>query len=475
MPRPALPDLGLVRRVARSLGWRGVALAFVFACGLAGFLAGVDVSDRAGLPAAPLAVKIYYAFGLFVLGGMDLGLPVSGPLWAQGLLWFAYFAAPAITASAVADGLAHILRPDVWRRRRLRGHVVVGGCGRLTMLYLKRLRAVDPHRPVVVVERTADHPNAALVRDLYKADVVTGNVASGTVLDSIGIERADRVLFLTDDDFANLDGATRVLGLQPQLAGRIVVHVANLHFARVIAHTRVAKACEVFNIHVIAAQHLVEHRLLEHFRETAHQDVIVFAGFGRFGQTMLDVLQRRAQGKFDTVVLVDMAADARALDFEEQVGFGDWYERHVVEGDLHDRRLWRRLEPVFNRPGHTPVFVIGSGDDGTNLHTALWLARRYPAALTVSRNFRQSAFAEELSQHGGFYAFSVAELLGQSLPEAWFKSRRGRAASAGLGPAPGAAVSLGLTEDLAPATPAEASEEVPGTPAPGAPARREEM
>ena len=424
MPRLTLADLSFVRRFAALVGWRGLAGAVVFACGLAAFVMGVEVSDRVGVGTAMVAVKIYYTIGLFVLGGMDLGMPSGGPLAAQVLLWIAYFAAPALTASAVVDGLFHILRPDAWKLRRLRGHVVVGGCGRLAMLYLKRLREVDRFRPVVVVERQADHPHAGLARDLYRAQVLTGSIASETVLRGLNLEHASRVVLLTGDDFVNLDSASRILEIAPAVGGRTVVHVGNLHFMRVMANTRVAKVCDVFNIHHIAARHLVETQLLGHFRQTSALDVVVFAGFGRFGQTVLDVLQREAERRFDTVVVVDNEAEARGLDFQEQVGFLDWYERHLVDGDLRDRRLWRRIEPVFTRRGREAVFVVGSGDDGTNIHTALWLGQRFPKARIIARSFRRSFFAEEVSRQGGFHAFSVADLVARAMPRRWLLPAR---------------------------------------------------
>jgi Trk K+ transport system NAD-binding subunit len=391
----------------------------VFICGLASFLMGVDVSDRPGVPNAAFLTQAYYTVGLFVLGGLDLGVPLGGPTYARALLWFAYFAAPAITASAVIEGVLRAIRPRHWALRRMSGHIVIAGCGKVTMQYLARLRANHPTKPVVVVETQANRPNLDEVRDVYDAFIVTGDINSDLLLSSLRLDHADRVLLLTGDDFANLDSAARILQIAPNLGQRIVVHVADLHFMRLVHHTHVADEVTIFNTHQIAAQHLVTSQLVAHFHHTEPLDTIVIAGFGRFGQTVLDQLQRLADGKFDRVALIDIDCTKRSQIFEEQVGFSGDYEHDTIDGDLRDPELWRRLESTYRFSDSEPAFVIGSGEDGINLHTALWLKSKYPRAFVVARSFRTSPFALDVSRKGGFRMFSVADLVSQSIPDSW--------------------------------------------------------
>jgi voltage-gated potassium channel Kch len=415
-----IPELQVARiqRTWRFLRWRAALLIAVFVVGLTAFAAGVDVSDREGVAGSPLVTQAYYALGLFVLGGLDLGVPVGGPDWARLALWGAYFAAPAITASAVVEGILRAIGPRSWAIRRLRNHVVIAGAGRLSLQYLARLRALEPRRPVVMVEARVDQSRMNEARDLYGAIILGGDVNSDALLSALRLEYARRVVLLTGNDFVNLDTAAKILAAAPSLRGRIVAHVADLHFLRVVATTEVAKAVQIFNTHQIAAEYLVRSRLLAQFQRTEPLDTVVIAGFGRFGQTVLDELQHRAVGKFDRVILVDLDCRRKARLFDEEVGFAEGYRREAVDGDLRDPELWRRSEASF---GAEPVIVVGSGDDGTNLHAALWLKARYPKAYVVARSFRRSAFAVELSQAAGFDVFSVAELVEESFPEIWFE------------------------------------------------------
>src|SRR4051812_19144077 len=94
----------------KSLGLmvRGGLAAIVYLLAVFAFRAGVEVSARQGVPDMGLFAQLYYAGGLFILGGMDLGTPSGGPHVARVLLWTTYFAAPLITTSTVLEGLRFI-------------------------------------------------------------------------------------------------------------------------------------------------------------------------------------------------------------------------------------------------------------------------------------------------------------------------------------------------------------------------------
>jgi voltage-gated potassium channel Kch len=405
----------------RGILWRSLILIAILACGLGAMFMGVGFSERPNAFDAGVLTKIYYMLGLFVLGGLDLGTPTGGSGLARGMMWFTYFAAPALTTASLIEGVLRAVAPTRWRLRRLRGHIIVAGCGRMGRLYLKRLRESRTHKPVVMVDLRPDHPSVSEIRDVYRAYFVAGDIRDEGLLDALRLGHAERVFLFAGDDFVNLDAAARILAKAPSLAERTVVHVANLHFLRMIAETRVARECKIVNKYHIAASQLVRTALLDHFRQTQPRDIVVLAGFGRFGQTVLDELQRAARDKFDRVVVIDSRAEEAAAVFAQQIGFADFFELQIVEGDLRDPRLWQRVEGIRESE---PVFIIGSGDDGTNLSTALWVKSAFPNAHVMARNFSLSSFAEEVSREGNIATFGVADLVGHSMPDEWFGRRR---------------------------------------------------
>jgi len=407
------------RELWRPIIWRVLAFAIVYAVAVTSFTIGVGVSQR-DLATAGMAEKAYYALGLFVLGGLDIGTPEGGPDAARALLWIAFFIAPIITVSALLETAIRLIGPLALRVRLLSGHVVLGGAGRLTLLYVRKLRERDPRRKVVVVEQNPAHPFLTELRDEHRALVVTGDIASDTVLRRLRMDRAHRVLLLTGDDYANLDAAAKILRLAHGLAGRIVVHVSDVGFMRQTAGSSVARDCEVFNGHEFAAVHLVEEHMVKSFRDTPHQDLVVLAGFGRFGQTVLDQLQKHSLGSFAKVVIIDDTAGKNARAFEEGPGFAGDYEHIVIDGNLRDPEIWKRIGGVVHAHGHDPVVVMGSGDDGTNLHGALRIREQHPGAYVIVRSFRSSPFTEEVAREAGAHAFDLGGLIGSGMPERWF-------------------------------------------------------
>jgi len=407
----------------RWIRWRSLLLIATVALGLLGFIAGVGTSERPEIVHAGPLAKLYYTFGLFLFGGMDLGTPQGGPPFARVALWMAYFAAPAITASAVIEAVVRVLGAESWLLRRLKGHIVVAGCGRLTQLYLARLREAEPELTVVVVGSVEESHTFEELREVYRAQVVEGDITSDGVLRRLRLEHAARVLLLTEDDFINLDASARILHLAPNLANHVIAHVGDLRFMRSMSATSLARRCQVFNSHQIGACHLVDVHLLEYFESTEPRDMVVLAGFGRFGQSVLDALQRSADGAFDHIVLVDLECTQRAAIFAEQVGFSPNYHREVVDGDLRDPEVWARVEARLDISHVAPVFIVGTGDDRTDLRMAMRLASRYPHALVIARSDRQWSFAEDLAHESLIHVFSVARLVAESMPAQWFGPR----------------------------------------------------
>lgn len=406
------------RAFLRPVAWRALAFVGVTLAGVVALSLGVEVSER-DLAEEGIAGRIYYVLGLFVLGGLDLGTPVGGPAAGRALLWAAYFGAPLITASALVEAALRLVDPLGLRLKALDDHVVLGGAGRLTMVYMQRLRERDPRRTVVVVERDANHPSIPKLRDGYQATIIVGDITHDEVLEGLRLARAYRVLLLTGEDFANLDAAAKVLELAPGLAGRLVVHVSKLGFMRETVGSRVARDAEIFNGHEFAATKLVENHLLGRFRDTPEPDLVVLIGFGRFGQTVLRQLQEQALRSFDEVVIVDARASRMARIFGEVPGFDDSYRHTVLDGDILDPEIWSGIAARIETSRSAPVFIVGSGNDGTNVQAALAARRRYPDAYVILRSFNLSPFTREIARDAGVEDFHLGGLIARGMPERW--------------------------------------------------------
>lgn len=415
-PAPFSPSR---RFLSLSVLARAVTFLAVYGAAVYGFSAGVGATER-DLLTLGLAEHAYYALGLFVLGGMDIGTPVGGPPLARALLWGAYFAAPLTTAFAIVETAVRLVRPIGLRFRPFSDHIVIAGGGRLALQYVRRLRDRDRRRTIVVVEKEAQGAHLAELRRGHRAVIVRGDISSDRVLDELRLQHAHRVLLLTNDDFVNLDAGAKIARMAPSLSGRIVAHVSDLRFMQETAGSSVSRDCEIFNGHEFAARTLVDGQLVARFQKTEGRDPIVLAGFGRFGRTVLDQLQKLAPASFGPVIIIDQEGTRNARVFEQDPGFLESLERHVIDGDVLDPDVWLRVKEITGGPGVPPVFILGSGNDGINLQAALSVRREYPDAYIVVRGFRASPFREDVAQEARLHAVDLGRLVRDGMPDRWF-------------------------------------------------------
>jgi hypothetical protein len=393
-----------------------VPVVLVFVAALVAFGAGVDVSERPGLPGARLPARLYYAISLFVLGGVDIGTPVGGPNWARSLLWSAYFLAPAVTTSALVEGALRLLRPQTLQRLQLHDHIVLVGLGRTGLLYLERLREREPGRRVVILDLDPSQPAVQEAADRFGAIVLPGDITHRPSRAALRLHRAAGLVLLTGDDLANLAAAWDIAREHPDLP--VAAHVADLSLKRsVVRMQEETRSVHVFNSHRIAARVLWERHLEPHFADTAARDVVVLAGFGRFGQTILEYLCRHAVGELQHVVVLDREGPALVRQYEGQVGVAEGFRLDVLAGNLEDPGVWSRVAGYLDPAAEAPVFVLGVDGDRHNLAGALAVRSLYPAARLFVRCFHDSAFTASLADVHGFDVLGMERMLRDALGE----------------------------------------------------------
>ena len=411
-----------------------VALAFGLA--LLAFAGGAGFTERAlpsGESAAGLGARRYFAAGLFVLGGLDLGLP-TGPQPARGLLWVATFLAPAITGGALVEGGLRLLRPDLWVRFRLRHHFVLIGAGRLGHLFLEALlsRPGRARSPVVVVDAEGDEDLARELRRRFGAHLIRADIRKPQTQHLLALGRARGGVVLTSDDRVNLEAAAATQDAHPALP--VLAHVADLELRRALDALR--GAAHTFNAHRLAAQRVFERALRPHLAATAAKDVLVLVGFGRFGQTVFEELLANAglSEEIREVFLVDRKASDNARFFAPHAPVPCPLPYRCIDGDVADPATWEELKcqilagvPTGEEPV-PPFFVLGTDDDTLNLRVALALRRRLGRGpRIVVRVFHASSFTDAMASRFGLDVLAVEGLMRdaiQAQEAEWFPEPR---------------------------------------------------
>lgn len=188
---------------------------------------------------------------------------------------------------------------------------------------------------------------------------------------------------------------------------------------RAMEESRVAILCHSFNSYHLAAAGLVKRHLLEHFHKTEPLDTVVIAGFGRFGQTILEELHKHAPNEMQSVAIIDVDAKRRVMVTDEQLPFEGQYEREVFEGDISHPKVWKQLKANIDLTCNAPVIILGTGAEEENLRTAIWLRSKYPDAMIVARTNQESRFAREVGREHGITSFSMTELIESNIPDNW--------------------------------------------------------
>ena len=404
-----------------KLNWRWWAAAALFAFGFIGLNAGVSLSERTDVVASGILTKAYYALGFFVVGGLDVGTPVGGPLWARSILWLAYFGAPLLTASAVIDAVIQVITPDRWHLRRIQDHVIVFGSGPLTLSYLSQLQRHSPALKIVVVDIAFDPVREQELINKFGVTTLIGDLTHDYLLHQLRLKNARQVLLFGDNDFQGFEAATRILQIAPRLQQKLILHCHNLRFMRSIANTALASQCEIFNKYNLAATGFVQDNLLDHFHLTTDKDVVILAGFGRFGQSVLEELQTIAASEIAHVAVIDIDADRRVLVAAEQDRLGNDYQRTVLQGDVAHPTVWEQLTQIVDLKISQPTVILGTGKEQENLRTALWIKQRFPNARVFARTNDISKFALEVGSEHGIKSISITQLMEDHFPNRWLK------------------------------------------------------
>lgn len=407
----------------RKLPLRASGAIIIFALAFLGFEFGVQLTGEAPGAQRTWLVNAYYALSLFVIGGIDIGTPETGPRLALYLLWFAYFAAPLLAISTLLEAFLRVFSNSRWRLRRLKNHIVITGQGELVIAYLKMLRRSNQHSPIIVVSREGfDGTAADQIHQSFDALTMQGDLANDFTCEQLRLKRARQVLLLEDESLRNYEVVKLLLDRYPQLEGKIIMRSERLRFMRAMASTVAARAITVFNPYQVAAEELVQSIIRPRLEKAEDPVGVVIAGFGRFGQSILEGLQALPSSGISTIALIESDAERRVMVTREQVAISNAFELKVLQGDVSHPGVWQQLGASWDIAMRDTIYVLCTNREEDNLRTALWLRSHSQNSLVLARLGKVSAFASQVAEENNFHAFSLDELVEKSMSPLWLKS-----------------------------------------------------
>jgi Trk K+ transport system NAD-binding subunit len=379
----------------------------------------VALTERPDIGSADMLTKAYYSLGLFVMGGLDIGTPTGGPDFARWMLWLSYFASPMLAASTIIEAVIKTISPYKWHLNRISNHIVVSGSNELTITYLKELRIAAPKVQLIIIDSHIDPFREEELKRRYNAKVIVGDITRSYCLEKLNLPKAKKVVLLSNDNFQNYEAAHKILQLVPELQKRIIIHNNSIRFMRSMAESHVANKCINFNSYQLAASALVQQHLISHFLKTEPKDVVVIAGFGLFGQTILEELQQYANKEIDTIAIIGIDATRRILVVDEQLKLANFCRREVFEGNISHPEVWKQLRSKVDLGNSQPIIILCTDSVEDNFRTSLWLKSKYPDSMIIARSYLPSKFAEDVGEQYNILNVSINQLVKDNFPKTW--------------------------------------------------------
>lgn len=404
--RTIVTFFSLIRLSSLAL-FRVAIIVVVFACALYGFAFGAGTENIENVKDAGLVGWIYYTISLFVLGGIDVGAPMKGGAPGSYLaLWIAYYLAPLITTTVLLDAISNIIKSREIPKAEFDDHIIVIGTWNVAAAYLDAIREVDAVRQILIIEHSTTLADSVFRKDRDQTNIVNvaGNVLRTEFLQTLSLDTAFRVVVICEDDLLNLECSWSIRALSPELP--IACHVGDLPLLRPVSRIarnrrsdETVRLPSIFSTHRIASLLLYEEFLEPHFAGTANLDKIVIAGFGQFGQTVLELITSRGAGEVGKITIVANDANRHISQLTTDIDLKD-FNIETIEGDLENLSTWQQLAASI--VGESPSMVLLAASDlACNFRAASILRTQFPETRVLLRCFRHTAFsammAEELN------------------------------------------------------------------------------
>lgn len=399
---------------------RAGIIVVVFVCALYGFSQGAGTLNSDTINSDGWLAWIYYTASLFVLGGIELGVPVAGgAIGAHEALWVAYYLAPIVTTTVIANSIRRLLENHRTSHFVPDNHVLLIGAGALADLYIQAIQKVEPQRLIVQVDpavtaSVTKHDSALIKR-------IPGNINDREFLNSLRLDKAFRAVVISPDDLSNLEIGWEINALNPTLP--VVAHVSDLALLRP-AHKmgrshRTAdsyRAPGVFSTHRIASLRIFDEVLeptLESSRDKA--DTIVITGFDHFSQTLLELLLSRGEGEIEKLIVVDEAASKHIFMIQDDIDLSG-VKLECVDGSSEHPGTWNA---VFDRlsDSSSTIVVLANTDPEQNFRASMLLHNREEQAKVYLRCFRHSTFYTVLAAQLDTELLCIEDVLQSALED----------------------------------------------------------
>ena len=323
---------------------------------------------------------LYYSLTLFIIGGLDIGLPSGGSASALTLLWICYFFAPVLTLGAVYQ----VIQEKVLSHfsPRWRNHSVVCGLGRNGRLIYDLIKEHEPrdHR-IVVIEKDPNNSRSIFLRKSKTTWWLRDDFSQLSVLRRASVQRAKRVYITTNLDITNLNALVTIQGMPDRRKDlKTFFHLGNLglhdFWKQSFLNDPLYAGVQIFNGYQVVTRRMYRHWVLQRNYLDPKGNIFIILGYGRFGQMLFYHLSSDNERKsHDDIVVVAsrMNVDLKRRKFQwaqEQAVMG-CFIHNPVEGDIHSSDIWELVAAKIRDSKKNAIVFLCRDGDMENLELAV--------------------------------------------------------------------------------------------------------
>jgi len=385
--------------IIKAILYRLLPTLLVFILALIAFNHGVYLEGKPNICTDTIFVQIYYTIGLFLLAGIDFGMPMGGTEFYRILLYIAYFLAPLITVLAVIEAVLKSISPD-YLKRPYKNHVVIIGASKQAISIIHgwsypeiQTNNTDYYQAgktkIIVVEKDPNNTKLEYFRELskkQKIEIIIGDINHSSILNRLNVKQALWCIVTTNSDILNIN-----ISLKFQ-------HDFNLRDEAIITLVEdddlVADLLNIEEVNskitlVSTHRSLANCFLYRYVQTFLYLENLVIFGFGRFGQNILESLSGSIT--FKNLIIIDPDAEQKYKNwvFKKKLydeNFNPSYIVKTYNNKQQDSQIIEYIKEKFNKAQCIHFIMCAKLPDYANIKLAINLAESFKKSIIYLRS-----------------------------------------------------------------------------------------
>ena len=426
---------------SQAILYRLLPSLLVFILALLAFNNGVYLEDKPNICTDPLFVQIYYTIGLFLLAGIDFGMPMGGSEFYRILLYISYFLAPLITVLAVIEAVLKTIGTD-YLKRPFKNHVVIIGASKeaisiihswndpytwageinwrwkkgsffkrfiynsefLRSILIKHLLGGEEkigyyeYTKLIVVEKDPNNTKLEYFRELSKqrkVEIIIGDINHSRVINSLNIGQALNCILTTNSDILNINIALKLIN-DYGVKERIITRVEDNDLIPVISLIQDGDDALHFRL-TTTHRKLANCFLYRYIQTFLFLENLVIFGFGTFGQNILESISTSIS--FKNLIIIDPDAEQKYKNwvFKKKLYDEDFNPSYIVKtynNKQQDSQIIESIKKKYNKEQCVHFIMCAKLPDYANIKLATNIAESFKNSIIYLRS--QATLYEKL-------------------------------------------------------------------------------